>query len=233
KACKGDHLNGVNAPFWQNWPLTEPYIIFGPEALHYFPKMFWDHDLQWAINLVGTTELDFRFTLLQPFTGYHQFKEGVSVLRSPSGQDHCIIQCYIIGVIAGAVLWECLIAMDALNEFQYHAQASCFEEGDVTRLQSILKEFHDKKASIINTEAQQVTHWEIPKLELLQSVATSIHCQGAPMQWTADYTEHAHVRIVKEPVCSGNKWNMYKQICQYLNRQNKCSCFSIATTIHQ
>ncbi|KAI6041911.1 hypothetical protein EDC04DRAFT_2601376 [Pisolithus marmoratus] len=153
KACKGDHLNGVNAPFWQNWPLTEPYIVFGPEALHHFHKMFWDHDLQWAINLVGTTQLDFRFTLLQPLTSYCQFKEGVSALRSPSGQDHCNIQCYIIGVIAGAVLQECLIAMHALNEFWYHAQASHFEEGDVTRLQSILKEFHDKKASTINTEA--------------------------------------------------------------------------------
>ncbi|KAI5986453.1 hypothetical protein EDC04DRAFT_2589707, partial [Pisolithus marmoratus] len=103
---------------------------------------------------------------------------------------HHNMQCYIIGVIAGAVPQECLIAMHALNEFQYHAQASCFEEGDITRLQSILKEFHDKQASIINTKAQWVMHWEIPKLELLQSIATSICHQGAPMQWTADYTEH-------------------------------------------
>ncbi|KAI6035755.1 hypothetical protein EDC04DRAFT_2571408, partial [Pisolithus marmoratus] len=59
KACKDDCLNGVNAPFWWNWALTEPYIVFGLEVLHHFHKMFWDHDLQWAINLVGTMELDF------------------------------------------------------------------------------------------------------------------------------------------------------------------------------
>ncbi|KAI5999467.1 hypothetical protein EDC04DRAFT_2894616 [Pisolithus marmoratus] len=100
KACKGDHLNGVNAPFWWNWPLTEPYIVFGPEALHHFHKMFWDHDLHLSPAIISS-------------------KRVYLPLRSPSGRDHRNIQCYIIGVIAGAVPWECLIAMHTLNEFRY------------------------------------------------------------------------------------------------------------------
>ncbi|KIJ10751.1 hypothetical protein PAXINDRAFT_85581, partial [Paxillus involutus ATCC 200175] len=183
KACK-PHLNGVNAPFWQDWALTEPSIVFGPEPLHHVHKMFWDHNFCWAINLLGEAELDFRFLLLQPLTGYHWFSDGVTLLRSPSGRDHRNIQQYIIGIVAGAAPRRCITALCALNDFRYYAQAPRFSEEDITRMQNALKEFHDNKSSIIDNGAR--THWQIPKLELLKSVTLSIRLQGAPMQWTTD-----------------------------------------------
>ena len=47
KIIKCYHLNGVHRPFWRNWPLSDPSILFMPEVLHVFHCMFWDHDLQW------------------------------------------------------------------------------------------------------------------------------------------------------------------------------------------
>jgi hypothetical protein len=40
-------------------------------------------------------------------------------------------------------------------------------------------------------------HFNIPKLELFQSVEPSIRANGAIIQWSADITEHAHITEIK------------------------------------
>ncbi|KIJ18220.1 hypothetical protein PAXINDRAFT_27391, partial [Paxillus involutus ATCC 200175] len=49
-------------------------------------------------------------------------------------------------------------------------------------------EFHDNKDAIMHHGAW--TNWEVPKLELLQSMVPSIIQSGAVMQWTVNVTEH-------------------------------------------
>jgi len=49
-----------------------------------------------------------------------------------------------------------------------------------------------------------ITNWYISKLELLQNVMPSIHDSGAPAQWTADITEHAHILMIKNPARQSN-----------------------------
>lgn len=236
KACHPS-LNGVDRPFWGDWALAEPAISFGPEPLHHWWKFSHDHDLQWAVNLVGADELDYRFTLLQPLIGYRRFPEGVTVLKSPTGRDHQNIHRYLIGVIAGAVPRHCLIALRALNDFRHYAQAPSFRDGDIANLDRALKEFHDYKSSIIKAGARGgkyvIQHWDIPKLELFQSVTTSIRLQGSPMQWTAEVTERAHIHLVKKPARSGNNHDSHSQMCRYLDRVEKCFLFDHATSILQ
>ncbi|KAI0278541.1 hypothetical protein BGY98DRAFT_514433 [Russula aff. rugulosa BPL654] len=61
-----------------------------------------------------------------------------------------------------------------------------------------LKEFHDHKDTIISSGARTgkrgkvIDNWYIRKLELLQSVTSSIRESGAAIQWTADTTERYH-----------------------------------------
>ncbi|KAG1780966.1 hypothetical protein EV702DRAFT_963348 [Suillus placidus] len=69
-ACAEYRLNGVHSPFWVDWPLADPSVFLMPELLHHWHKEFWDHDLQWCLAVVGAQELDFRFSILQPITGY-------------------------------------------------------------------------------------------------------------------------------------------------------------------
>ena len=71
------HLNGVNLPFWRNWYLPDgtlpnPHQIFPIEILHHLHKAFWDHDVKWIIRAAGDHELELRFSLLQPHSGYCQ-----------------------------------------------------------------------------------------------------------------------------------------------------------------
>ena len=82
------HLNGVHIPFWCNIPMSCPSRFLTPEMLHYFHKEFWDHDCKWCINALGPEEIDFRFLVLQPVTGFHHFKEGISSLKQVTGQTH-------------------------------------------------------------------------------------------------------------------------------------------------
>ncbi|KAI6017625.1 hypothetical protein BKA83DRAFT_4058980, partial [Pisolithus microcarpus] len=62
--CKEFRLSGVVEPFWWNWPLTDPANFLMPEPLHHWYRKFWDHDVQWCKNALGTPELDFRYSVL-------------------------------------------------------------------------------------------------------------------------------------------------------------------------
>ncbi|KAF8546662.1 hypothetical protein OG21DRAFT_1392499, partial [Imleria badia] len=51
-------LNGVDIPFWIDWPLSDPASFLKPESLHHFHRFFFDHDLQWCIVALGDTEIN-------------------------------------------------------------------------------------------------------------------------------------------------------------------------------
>ena len=232
-------LNGVHRPFWRDWPLSDPSKFFMPEPLHHWHKMFWDHDARWCINAVGRDEIDFRFSILHPHTGYRQFPEGISKLKQVTGREHRDIQRYIIAVIADAVPPNFLIAIRALADFRYLAQALEISDTLCTKINDAIQEFHHHKGTIISIGARTgkgsgvIDNWYIPKLELLQSVVSSTRNSGVPMQWSADATERCNITEIKDPSRSTNNQNYESQICRYLDRNEKCRQFDLATAICQ
>ena len=76
-----------------------------------------------------------------------------------------------------------------------------------------------------------IDNWYIPKLELLQSVTSKIHENGAAVQWSADATEQCHVTEIKELAHSSNNQEYESQICHFLDCADKCQWFDIATAI--
>ncbi|KAF8833078.1 hypothetical protein BDN67DRAFT_986268, partial [Paxillus ammoniavirescens] len=144
-----------------------------------------------------------------------------------TGRDHRAVQRYIIGLITGAVPRRFLVAIRALVEFRYLSQAPTFTEDSLTKVTNALQTFHDHKDTITRADVQ--SNWEIPKMELLQSVVRSICLSGVVMQWSADPTEHAHVQEIKAPARVGNNQNYYSQIARHLDRSEKCFQFDIAT----
>ena len=228
RAVKVLHLNGIVVPFWVDWPLSCPSQFFHPESLHHFHWFCWDHDVKWCVEVVMVTKIDFHFFLLQPTVGYRRFEDGISKLKQVTGHNHRLVQCYIVGVIAGAVPCQFLVAVHALQDFRYLAQAPTFSNRSLDRLTDTLRSFHDNKDAIVQAGARDDL-WGMPKLELLQSVASSIHHSGPVMQWSADATEHAHVQEIKVPARLSNNQNYYNQIARYLDRSDKCFRFDIAT----
>ena len=123
------------------------------------------------------------------------------------------------------------------HQFPLLCSGPHFQDSDITRVEHALQEFHENSSSIIKVQAcsgkHVIEHWEIPKLELMQSVRTSIWLQGTPMQWTAEVMEWAHVHLMKEPAHSGNNHDLHSQICHYLECIKKYFLFNQATSLSQ
>ncbi|KAF8136220.1 hypothetical protein EV363DRAFT_1395339 [Boletus edulis] len=220
-ACEVFRLSGVSHPFWRDWPLAQPSRFLTPEGLHHWYGEFWDHDVHWCIEALGSAEIDFRFSILPHITGLRRFSKGITKLKQVGGRTKREVQRYIVVVIAGAADPDVAPAITSATRDRIHAT---------------LQAFHDHKAVIIEGGfhwGQQskavLEHWQIPKLELLQSVAPSIEQVGSLLQWSTDTTEHAHIEVIKDPASMTNNQNYDAQICQCLNRYEKCRLFD--TTI--
>ncbi|KAG0697885.1 hypothetical protein DFH29DRAFT_878419 [Suillus ampliporus] len=143
---------------------------------------------------------------------------------------HCRISS---GLITAAVPSDFLSTVRSLCEFHYLAQALCFTEGAVAKVERVLQGFHTLKEAIVNAGAQRGKSgenklWAIPKLELLQGVVPSLHSHGSVMQWSADPMECAHIDYVKVPGHAGNNHDYNEQVCHYLDCQEKCQRFALA-----
>ena len=246
-AAKAICLNGVHLPFWRDWYLesptqtllSNPSQFLTPEPLHHWHKQFWDHDVKWAIRVVGADEFDFRFATLQPITGFKNFKDSVSSLRQVTGRAHREVERYIVCIIAGKAPPSFVIALRALMDFRYLAQSRQLDDNQLAQITSSLQLFHAHKQSILDAGAcvgkgnRPITHFQIPKLELMHSGVPSVIASGVAMQWTADTTEHAHITEIKVPGCSGNNQSYSPQICRWLDRSEKHRNFALALSIHE
>ena len=95
------HLNGVHIPFWRDVAMSCPSKFFNPEMLHHFHKQFGDHDAKWCINVLGSAEIDFRFSILQSVTGFCHFKEGISSLKQVTGRTFRTFNVILLGLSLG------------------------------------------------------------------------------------------------------------------------------------
>lgn len=239
KAAKSYRLNGVQLPFWRDWTLSsDPSSFLTSEPLHHWHKQFWDHDTKWCIYMLGAVEIDFRFSVLHNRSGYRHFKEGISGLKQVTGREQRDIQRYIIVVIADAVPPQFLVAIRALLDFRYFAQSPVINEEVCQNIGDALSLFHQHKKAILDAGARRgkrggIDNWHIPKLELFQSVVSNIRLNGVACQWSADFTEHAHIKVVKEPGRSGNNHSYETQICRFLDRLEKIRNFSLFTSIRE
>ena len=250
-AAKAIWLNGVHLPFWRDWILrslpgspprvlmAEPSQFLTPEPLHHWHKQFWDHDVKWSIRVVGADELDFRYSTIQPIVGFKHFKDGVSNLKQVTGRAHRDVERYLVGVIAGKAPPPFVIAIRALMDFRYLAQARQLDDIIISRITSSLQLFHNHKQSILDHRGRvgkgnkPMDHFQIPKLELMHGVILSITSSGAVIQWSVDTTEHAHIMEVKVPGRSGNNQSYTPQICWWLDRSEKHRNFSLALSIQR
>ncbi|KIJ11303.1 hypothetical protein PAXINDRAFT_15770 [Paxillus involutus ATCC 200175] len=215
--CKQFRLSRVYEPFWRDWPLSDPPNFLSPEALHHWHGKFWDHD---------------------PIVGLRHFKNGITTLKQVTGCAKCDVQRYIVPVISGAAPTNTVIAICALMDFRYLAQARVITSSIHDKIKDALAKFHEHKFSITNKGLQRgaksgaaLNHWQIPKLEFMQSVGLSISQLGAPVQWSADMTKHTHIEVVKDPAASTNHHHFDSQICRYLDQMEKCRAFETATRL--
>ena len=169
--------------------------------------------------------------------GFRHFTEGISSLKQVTGREHHDVQRYTVGVIAGAVTKDFLIAIRVSMDFWYLCQAKEIDDEGCDRIRAALDEFHEHKSAIVDADAcvgkgnKPIKNWYIAKLEMMQSVISNIQANGAVIQYSADVTEHAHITEIKNPARAGNNQRYEAQICHDLDRMNKLHRFELATTI--
>ena len=234
-------LNGVNLPFWHNWYLPDgtlpnPHQIFPIEILHHLHKSFWDHDIKWTIQAVDDCELDHCFSLVQPCNGYCQFSSGISSLKQVTSREYCDIQRYLLALIPDGVDTRFVLCIQALLDLQYLSQLHQATKHDLHAISSALQLFHEYKQVIIDLHLRlgkrgPINNFEIPKLELFQSIISYIQWSGTLPQWSADITKRLHINYIKTPHKNTNSHDYPPQICRNLDRQEKCQYFSLATRL--
>ncbi|KAG0708249.1 hypothetical protein DFH29DRAFT_979532 [Suillus ampliporus] len=199
-ACTIYRLNGVHAPFWQDWPFACPSVFLTPEALHHWHKHFQSRP---SVR---------KNSILQPTTGYRHYSGGITKLKQVTGRVHRDLQRYIVGLLVGAAPRRFVIAIRALMDVHYLAQSPSPDDNLLASIDQSLLTFHQNKDVIMTLGARTgtkktINNWYIPKLELMQSITASTRKVGALIQWSVDATEHAH-------------------ICCHLDRQDKLWRFS-------
>jgi len=224
-------LNGVSRPFYLQWWGAEPHIFLTPEPLHHWDKFTWDHLVKWCIAVVGADEFDFRYMVLNHHKGERSFNDGLSSLKQVTGKVHRELQRHLVPVIAGAASKEFTMAIRALVDFQYLGRAPVVDDDQLLRMDACLQEFHKHKEVIINEGGRSVEGWMIPKLEFFQSVVSNIRLNGVCGQWSAQATEHEHIKVIKDPARASNNKGYEEQICRYLDRKEKTRKFDVATAI--
>ena len=230
-------LNGVYRLYHADWALCDMSTALTPEPLHHWLKFSWDHIRRWCISVLTGKEIDFRYSVLKHHSGYRPFDDGVTVLKQMTGRDHRDFLRYLVPVIAGAVGSDFLVAVRSIIDFQYLGNARFADEDILSKMDNALQEFHQNKAAILDAGARTgatgvpLDHWEIPKLEFFLSVVPNIRKNGICRQWSAQVTEHEHIKQIKEPARASNNKNYSDQICRYLDRSEKCRRFDLATAI--
>lgn len=146
-------LNGVYEPFWRNYLLACPSWFLTAEFLHHLHRMFWDHNIKWCINVIGTAEIDFCFSILQPIVGFQHYKGSITKLKQVTGRFHRDLQCYIVGIIGGLSPAGFVTAICALMDFRYQVQAHQIDEDDIAVINNALSEFHKNKDIILQLRA--------------------------------------------------------------------------------
>jgi hypothetical protein len=226
-------LSGVHLLFWCDWFLADPFHFLMPEILHTCHKFFYDHPLQWCINVVGTVELDSHFKGLHPCVGSRHFSNSVSHVKQMTGREHCDIQRSIIAVIAGAVHPCFLRTIHAMIDFIYQVQLPFLSESAIASFADSLQEFHEEKMAITEAGACEgskgstISHFNIPKLEIWNHLTQSMRMMGAPFQWTTNVTERLHTTQVKITFCLTNHHSHFEEQCaRILDRQERVRLFN-------
>ncbi|KAF9781493.1 hypothetical protein BJ322DRAFT_1010696, partial [Thelephora terrestris] len=114
------------------------------------------------------------------------FAAGISSLKQVTGHEHRDIQQYVLGLIADCAHSKFVICVHALLDLRYLSQLHNHNLDtlkDIVRALEILHQFKQVILDLklcLGKKANAMTHFEIPRLELLQSIVPSTLGAGAP-----------------------------------------------------
>ena len=242
KAAKALKLLGVHLPFFRNWKFSDPSFFLTGEVLHTGHKFFFDHVLNWCKTLAGPYILDTRFSNLHRRVSFRHFSSGVSQQLQMTGRDHRDIERMIVPILGDidGVTDEFIYAIRAIVEFIYRVQDPIHTNSSIDAMEQALADFHARKQVIIDLKAQKgekgvIKHFNIPKLELMNSFGRQTRANGPLIQYTADVSERLLITHCKTTFqrTSRNSRTFVDQVVEILNREETMRLFDLYLILRQ
>ncbi|KAF8522720.1 hypothetical protein BU17DRAFT_75101 [Hysterangium stoloniferum] len=205
--AKNIGLNGIEEPWWIDFPETDICKAVYPDVLHGLHKAL-NIIVLWNTNIVSKLELDARFRRLPKWPGFHHFT----------------------GVIAGAVPPEAIRATRAELDFIYLAQYQSHTDSTLLQLLKYNTVFHQNKNIFIKTGACKgkkgtINHFNIPKLHTHWHYPEFIQRFGATDNFSTETPEHYHIEYAKKAYKGVSKRDYAEQMVWWLDRQEKVKYF--------
>jgi hypothetical protein len=228
--AKERKLNGVEEPWWIDFPNLHICKAICPDVLHGLHKAFKDHCVSWNINLVGKMELDSRFRRLPKFPGFRHFTGGISKISQWSGKEHRDLQRTILPTLSGAVPSQALRATRAELDFIYMAQYHAHTEETLSQLMKYNRIWHCNKNIFITTGARRgkkgtIPHFRIPKLHTRPHYPEFIRRFGATANYSTETPERYHIEYAKKAYQGVSKRDYAEQMVRWLDCQEKLRYF--------
>ncbi len=218
-------FNGVHEPYWRDWDHAEPSSFVTIDILHGVTKFGADHPVKWMKKLIGTKEIDRRFSALQRIVNRRHFAEGVTRIKQHTRSEEGDVLRDIVAVSKDAPrvhdgIMKCI---RAFADFSYVAQYEHHDEETIGYLEKYLKTFHTYKDAFAAAGLRE--HFRIPKLEAFQHYARKIRLTGSLPQYSTEITERLHIPMAKQPYRHTNRKDFEIQMCNFLVRNDQVALF--------
>ncbi|KAF8512145.1 hypothetical protein BU17DRAFT_77410 [Hysterangium stoloniferum] len=202
--AKNIGLNGVEEPWWIDFPETDICKAVCPDVLHGLHEAFKDHCATWNTNIVSKLELDARFRRLPKWPGFRHFTGGISKISQWSGKEHQDLQAEL--------------------DFIYLAQYQSHTDSTLLQLLKYNTVVHQNKNIFIKTGARKgkkgtINHFNIPKLHTPTD------------NFSTETPEHYHIEYAKKAYKGVSKRDYAEQMVQWLDRQEKVKYFDHYLTL--